>query len=321
MKALVTGGAGLIGSNFLNACQSGAIDLFSEIVVLDKLTYAGDEENIPPSSSRLTIKFERGDICNEKQVEAVVQGVDVVINFAAESHVDRSIQSTRPFVDSNILGTSVLLDISLKQKIPQFVQISTDEVYGAKIRGESVESDFLAPNSSYAASKASADLLCRAAFETHKLDVRITRCCNNYGPYQHPEKLIPKIITNLLLDKKIPLYGDGLQTREWIHAHEHSLAIAQVISKGKAGEIYNIAGSSRITNLELVRLFLRELNKDENMIEFVEDRKGHDRRYALNGEKARTEIGFESTRKIQEELPDLLQWYSQNANWWKSKIS
>lgn len=316
MKYLVTGGAGFIGSNFINSILTQSNQGISGIAVLDKLTYAGSLENIE-QEIRSEVKFFRGDICDESVVVKAMQGVDIVVNFAAESHVDRSIESGRTFASSNFLGTQVLLESALKLGVGKFLQVSTDEVYGSVNEGTSNENDALLPNSPYAATKAAADLLVRSYVETYSMDIRVTRCVNNYGPNQHPEKFLPMAITNIIEGKKISVYGQGINIREWISVRDHCLAIEAVLKQGKAGEIYNIGTGERTSNLSLAKKILEIMEVSESNIEFIEDRKGHDLRYAVNSEKIKHDLGFEVLSNLDTGLVDLVKWYKSNTAWWK----
>ena len=316
MKYLVTGGAGFIGSNFINSILAQSNLGVSSISVLDKLTYAGSLENLE-EGIRSEVKFFRGDICDESVVVKAMQGVDIVVNFAAESHVDRSIESGRAFASSNFLGTQVLLESALKLGVGKFLQVSTDEVYGSVNEGTSNENDALLPNSPYAATKAAADLLVRSYVETYSMDIRVTRCVNNYGPNQHPEKFLPMAITNIIEGKKISVYGQGINIREWISVRDHCLAIEAVLKQGKAGEIYNIGTGERTSNLSLAKKILEIMEVSESNIEFIEDRKGHDLRYAVNSEKIKHELGFEVLSNLDTGLVDLVKWYKSNTAWWK----
>jgi len=318
MKYLVTGGAGFIGSNFINSILTQNNLGVSAISVLDKLTYAGSLENIE-EGIRSEVEFFRGDICDESVVVKAMQGVDIVVNFAAESHVDRSIESGRTFASSNFLGTQVLLESALKLGVDKFVQVSTDEVYGSVDEGTSNENDVLLPNSPYAATKAAADLLVRSYVETYSMDIRVTRCVNNYGANQHPEKFLPMAITNIIEGKKISVYGQGINIREWISVRDHCLAIEAVLKQGKAGEIYNIGTGERTSNLSLAKKILKIMEVSESNIEFIEDRKGHDLRYAVNSEKIKRELGFEVLSNLDTGLIDLIKWYKSNTAWWKMR--
>ena len=319
MKLLITGGAGFIGSNFIHY----VVDRYPgwSIINLDKLTYAGNLENLRNVEARFpNYRFVRGDIADPDVVEQVfAHGVDVVVNFAAETHVDRSIADAAPFIRSNVQGTQVLLDAARRHKAAKFVQVSTDEVYGSLGPADPpfTETSPLAPNSPYAASKAGADLLCRAYKHTHRLPVIITRCSNNFGPYQFPEKLIPLAVTNALEDKPVPVYGDGQNIRDWLYVADHCRALELVILSGKPGEIYNVGGGGEMTNLELVRKVLNLMGKSEDLIEFVPDRPGHDRRYAINAAKIRQELSWEKEYAFDEALRRTVEWYVRNPSWWR----
>jgi dTDP-glucose 4,6-dehydratase len=318
MKLLVTGGCGFIGSNFILYMLESYPDV--QIVNLDLLTYAGNLENLQdarPYGERH--RFVRGDISDHQLVDSLIaEGFDAVINFAAESHVDRSIIDASAFVRTNVLGTQVLLDSCRACKVPRFVQISTDEVYGSLgDQGAFTEETQLAPNSPYSASKAAADLLVRAYHRTYAMDVVITRCSNNYGPYQFPEKLIPLMITNALADKELPVYGDGLHVRDWIHVKDHCRAIDVVLRKGRSGEIYNIGSMSEYPNVEIVRHILKRLDKPESLMRFVKDRPGHDRRYAMDPSKIRRKLGWEPLITHEQGLDQTIMWYIEHEEWWK----
>jgi dTDP-glucose 4,6-dehydratase len=319
MRLLVTGGAGFIGSNFVRMIANGAIDGISELRVLDKLTYAGNLENLREIDSG-SFEFIKGDICDVDTVNRVSNHVDAIINFAAESHVDKSISNPNDFILSNVLGVQNLLNASVYNDVGRFVQVSTDEVYGSVSSGFSLEADPILPNSPYSASKASAELLVRSYHKTYGLDTLITRSSNNYGPYQFPEKLIPLFITNLIKDKKVPIYGSGKNVRDWIFVEENCSAINKVMRSGKAGEIYNIGGNQQFTNLEITNLILELMNKDRSFIEFVRDRKGHDERYALNNEKVAKEIGFVPKLQFRLGLEKTIDWYLRNEHWWRKLV-
>ena len=291
MNILITGGAGFIGSHFVNLMTKSSI--VKKIYILDKLTYASNLSNLGETLSVPNIEFIHAGIEDDVVVGSVMKNVDAVVNFAAESHVDRSISDARPFINSNILGVQVLLDKALENGVEKFIQISTDEVYGSIEIDSFDEESPLNPNSPYAASKASADLLVLAAHRTHGLATCITRCSNNYGPNQFPEKLIPLAINRILLGQKIPVYGTGLNVRDWIHVEDHVLAVEKVLYGGIAGEIYNIAGNNELTNLDLLDRILAYFNLDESRLEFIQDRKGHDFRYSINGEKIKNQLGFQ----------------------------
>jgi dTDP-glucose 4,6-dehydratase len=316
VRLLVTGGAGFIGSNFIRRVLDGSLPGFSSVTVLDKLTYAGTLTNLKNLKSS-DYEFVHGDICNADLIEGLLPGFDVVINFAAESHVDRSIAGAKDFVVTNVLGVQTLLDAVKNSSVQTFIQISTDEVYGSIVKGSWPETDPLLPNSPYAASKAAGDLLARSYQKTHGIDIRITRCSNNYGPNQFPEKVIPLFITNLIEGKKIPVYGSGMNIRDWLHVDDHCSAIYKAITKGKAGEIYNIGGGLELTNLELAKQILSAMNKSESEIEYVQDRKGHDLRYSVNCSKANKEIEYYPKVKFTDGLLETIKWYVENEEWWK----
>ncbi len=318
MKILVTGGAGFIGSCFIRTLvQKHPSDT---IVNLDKLTYAGNLENLMSIKDAKNYHFIQGDICDRPSVERVVSqyGVDAMINFAAESHVDRSIQNADAFMQTNILGTYCLLETVRKFKIKRYVQVSTDEVYGSLgEKGYFTESSSLAPNSPYAASKTSADLLVRAYFKTYKLPLMITRCSNNYGPYQYPEKLIPLFITRAFENQSLPMYGDGRYVRDWIHVEDHCLALLAVLEKGKEGEIYNIGARCEKTNLDIAYRILDILQKPRTLLTTVQDRPGHDRRYAIDSSKLEIELNWKPTHHLDDSLASLIDWYRSHQQWWK----
>jgi dTDP-glucose 4,6-dehydratase len=315
LKILVTGGAGFIGSNFVKRQLKENPLGISEIIVLDKLTYAGNLGNFAQKEREL-FEFIEGDICDVAVTEAIIKKVDHIVNFAAESHVDRSLVNASSFVTSNILGTQVLLENSRRHGIEKFVQVSTDEVYGSIAAGSWDEDFPLLPNSPYSASKASADLLVRSYQKTFGLNTNVTRCSNNFGPYQYPEKLIPLFVTNLIQNKKVPMYGSGSNIREWIHVEDHCRGIELVISNGKSGEIYNIGSGNEMTNLELAKLILKEMNEDESRIEFVDDRKGHDFRYSVSYEKISRELGFVPQIDFLSGLRSTVDFYKEESSWW-----
>jgi dTDP-glucose 4,6-dehydratase len=319
MRLLVTGGAGFIGSTFVRRVLDGREPTLAgaEVVVLDKLTYAGNEVNLAPVATHPALRFVKGDITDESLVADLMADIDAVVHFAAESHVDRSIRGADPFVVTNVVGTQILLQAALEVGVSRFVHISTDEVYGSIESGSWREDHALEPNSPYSASKASADLIVRAYARTHGMDVRITRCCNNYGPYQYPEKVIPLFVTNLLDGLPVPLYGDGLNVREWLHVDDHCRAIAMVLERGRAGEIYNVGGGTELTNTELTHLLLDALGADWSRVRPVADRKAHDRRYSLDWSKIRTELGFLPQVDFAEGLADTVRWYADHRNWWE----
>ncbi|MDX3194281.1 dTDP-glucose 4,6-dehydratase [Streptomyces sp. MN03-5084-2B] len=308
MKILVTGGAGFIGSHFVRTADD------ARITVLDRLTYAGDRANIQDTAH----EFVEGDICDADLLREVVPGHDVVVNFAAESHVDRSIEGASEFVRTNVLGTQTLMQACLDAGTPRVVQVSTDEVYGTIDAGSWTESSPLRPRSPYAAAKAGGDLIASAYAVTHGLPVSITRCGNNYGPYQYPEKVIPLFVTNLLMGRKVPLYGDGGNVRDWIHVDDHCRAIRLVAERGEPGEVYHVAGTAELTNIELTERILKAVGADESAIERVADRKGHDRRYSLDDTKLRG-IGYAPKTSFDDGLASTIAWYAENPAWWKSK--
>ncbi len=318
MKLLVTGGAGFIGSNFVRMASNGQLAGIDSIKVLDKLTYAGVIENLRAAEDFSGYEFVQGDICDLTLVNEVIKDVDAVINFAAESHVDRSITGFTDFVQTNIVGVQVLLDaIKASGSKIRFLQVSTDEVYGSIISGSWNEDWPLQPNSPYSASKASGELLTRSYFKTHGLDVVITRCSNNYGTHHFPEKLIPLFITNLIEGKKVPVYGAGKNVRDWLHVDDHCRGIYAALMHGKSGEVYNIGGGRELTNLEITDLILKEMSADESVIEYVEDRKGHDFRYSIDWTKIHRELGYEPQVKFEDGLKETIQWYRDNETWWK----
>jgi len=325
MKILVTGGAGFIGSNFIHYILEKYPDY--EIINLDLLTYCGNLENLKNIENNPNYQFIKGNIRDEKLANEIVSNnVEYIINFAAESHVDRSIEDPKIFLESNIIGTQNLLEIAKKYyekgQVKKYVQISTDEVYGSLGKtGYFTENTPLAPNSPYSASKAGADLLVRAYHETFDLPMNITRCSNNYGPYQFPEKLIPLMINNALNNKKLPVYGDGKNVRDWLHVHDHCTAIDRVLHKGKIGEVYNIGGSNEKENIEIVKLILKYLNKSESLIEYVEDRLGHDRRYAIDSSKIREELGWKPKYNFEIGITKTIEWYLANVEWLNHIIS
>lgn len=316
MRILVTGGAGFIGSNYVRRLIDGTLGGASEVTVLDKLTYAGTLTNLD-SVPKDSYRFVHGDICDQSLVSTLVKEHDAVVNFAAESHVDRSITNPGAFVDTNIRGTQVILDEIKKNPEKRFLQISTDEVYGT-IREGSWGEDFpLLPNSPYSASKASADLLTRAYFRTFGLNASITRCSNNYGPNQFPEKVIPLFVTNLIDEKKVPLYGDGMNIRDWLHVDDHCRGIHLVLRGGRAGEIYNIGGGQELSNKELTMKILSIFGRNEESIEFVPDRLGHDFRYSVNIEKISKELGYSPLINFEEGITGVIDWYRKNEAWWR----
>ncbi len=316
MKLLITGGAGFIGSNYIRRIIDGSLKGVDSIILLDKLTYAGTLLNLSslPSDS---FEFIEGDICDQELVDRLSKRSDAIVNFAAESHVDRSILGARVFFQTNVLGVHNLLDSARRNQVETFIQISTDEVYGSINEGSWPESDPLLPNSPYAASKASADLICRAFFNTYGCDVRVTRSSNNYGPYQFPEKVIPLFITNLIDNLKIPVYGTGTNIRDWLHVDDHCIGIHTVLTKGSAGEIYNIGGGTELSNLELTHKILSLMNKDESIIEFVEDRLGHDSRYSVDISKISEKLQYQPSIDFENGLMETVNWYIENEKWWR----
>jgi len=312
---LVTGGAGFIGSNFIKYMLN-KYDNY-RIINLDALTYAGNLENLKEIEQNSKYTFIKGSITDRTLVDSIVaNGVTHIINFAAESHVDRSIENPGIFIETNIMGTQVLLDTAKKYQVEKYIQVSTDEVYGSLGEtGYFTEETPLAPNSPYSASKASADLLVRAYHETFGLPVNITRCSNNYGPYQFPEKLIPLMIANASENKELPVYGDGKNVRDWLHVEDHCSAIDLVLHKGKSGEVYNIGGNNEKQNIEIVRLILTYLNKPESLIKYVKDRPGHDRRYAIDSQKIQNELGWKPKYTFEKGIEDTIKWYLNNKEW------
>ncbi|GAA3971116.1 dTDP-glucose 4,6-dehydratase [Thermobifida alba] len=318
MRILVTGGAGFIGSHYVRSLLAGRYPGTEgvRVTVLDKLTYAGNRANLPEHAPRL--EFVHGDVCDARLVGELMPGHDAVVHFAAETHVDRSIADADAFFRTNVIGTQVLLDAALAAGVERVVHVSTDEVYGSIDEGTWNEEEPMAPNSPYAASKAASDLVVRAFWRTHGLDVSISRCSNNYGPYQHPEKLIPRFVTNLLEKEPVPLYGDGLNVREWLHVDDHCRAVHLILTKGKAGEVYNVGGGDERTNLEITERLLELCGADRTAIQWVADRDGHDRRYALDGTKIREELGYEPEIPFERGLADTVAWYRENVDWWKA---
>ena len=312
MKILITGGAGFIGSNFVHYVLDRHSD---EVVVLDKLTYAGRKENL--QDVMRSIEFIKGDINDKKIVSNLVKKVDGIVNFAAETHVDRSIISAEDFVRTNILGLQTLLEASKESNIKKFIHISTDEVYGSIDDGSFKETDKLNPSSAYAASKAGADLLATSFNTTHNMPIIITRTCNNFGPFEHVEKFIPKIITNAIRKREIPIYGDGTNIREWMFVKDNCNAIYTVLRKGAVGEIYNIAAHNEMRNIDVVKMILEMMGKPFNLIKMVKDRPGHDKRYSMICEKIQA-LGWKPESKFKEMLKYTIEWYQNNQNWWKS---
>jgi len=317
MRLIVTGGAGFIGSNYVKHLLNGSLRGVSKITILDKLTYAGTRSNFENLDTQ-DFDFVEGDICDQGLVEKLVARHDAIINFAAESHVDRSISQSRNFIVTNILGTHTLLEAIRKNENVTLLQVSTDEVYGSIESGASLEDDLLLPNSPYAASKASADLLVRSYFKTYDLNVLITRCSNNYGPNQFPEKLIPLFITNLLENKTVPVYGGGKNIRDWLHVDDHCRGIHLALTNGKPGSIYNIGGGTQISNIDLTQRLIQILGKDETSISYVQDRLGHDFRYSINHNKITSELGYRPSVQFETGLLETVDWYQKNTPWWKA---
>jgi dTDP-glucose 4,6-dehydratase len=319
MRLVVTGGAGFIGSHYVRSLllTERGKDV-THITVLDMLTYAGNLENLVPVKNDPRYSFVQGDINDADLVLELIRDADAVVHFAAESHVDRSITGSAEFIRTNVLGTHTLLEAARQTGLGRFVHVSTDEVYGTIAQGSWPETDPLLPNSPYAASKASSDLLVRSYFRTHGLDTVTTRCSNNYGPYQYPEKLIPLFATNLIDGLQVPVYGEGLNVRDWLHVDDHCKGIHLALTKGKAGEIYNIGGGTELNNMEMTRLILQDFHADwDTSVKHVEDRKGHDLRYSVDCRKANNELGYEPQVQFQDGLSATIQWYRENENWWR----
>ncbi|MGJ7908848.1 dTDP-glucose 4,6-dehydratase [Actinopolyspora sp. H202] len=319
MKVLVTGGAGFIGSHYVRQLLTGGYPAFdgAEVVVLDKLTYAGNLANLAEVADHPRLRFVRGDVRDPELLAEWMPGTDVVVHFAAESHVDRSITAGGDFVLTNVVGTENLLRAALSAEVTRFVHVSTDEVYGSIAEGSWSEDYPLEPNSPYSASKAGADLLARAYHRTHELPVCVTRCSNNYGPYQYPEKMIPLFVTNLLDGKEVPLYGDGGNVRDWLHVADHCRGIQLVAESGEPGEVYNIGGGTELSNSELTSMLLEAVGVDWSMVRPVTDRKGHDRRYSLRHDKISAELGYGPTISLREGLAETVEWYRRNRAWWE----
>ena len=317
MKLLVTGGAGFIGSCFVRHILNKYPDY--KVINIDALTYCGNLANLKDVENNSNYNFVHGNICDKKLVRELISQVDCVVNFAAESHVDNSIKNPEIFIETNVQGTLNLLQASKEIGIERYLQVSTDEVYGTLGKtGYFYETTPLAPNSPYSASKASADMLVRAYYETYKMPVLTTRCSNNYGPYQYPEKLIPFFISKLLRGEKVPVYGDGLNVRDWLYVYDHCAAIDTVLHKGRIGEVYNIGGHNEKTNIEITRLILEAMGKDESSIEYVQDRLGHDRRYAISNDKITSELGWKPSVTFEEGIKMTIDWYLNNQDWIKS---
>jgi dTDP-glucose 4,6-dehydratase len=316
VKFFITGGAGFIGSNFVNFLFKSDLN-FDKITVFDKFTYAANLKNLSAHQSNPMLKVVKGDITDSKLLYHEMQDHDVVIHFAAESHVDRSISSAEEFIKSNVMGTHNVLEGVRINNVRTMIHISTDEVYGTILDGSADELHPLLPNSPYASSKASSDLVARSFHQTHGVDVRITRCCNNFGKYQHPEKMIPVVINSILKQKKIPIYGDGSNVREWIHVEDHCKGILEVLKNGNPGEIYNIGTGIRMSNLDLATLILQLMGESMDKISFVADRQGHDFRYSLNSEKIRN-LGFAPSIDLDGQLKSAIDWYKHNVNYWET---
>ena len=316
---LVAGGAGFIGSNFVRMAIEGRLPGLedAQLTVLDALTYSGTLTNLKSVENSPRFSFIHGDIRDPAIVKKAMEGHNAVVHFAAESHVDRSVNNSRIFVETNVLGTQTLLDQALAQELEKFVHVSTDEVYGSIDSGSWNEDEPLLPNSPYSASKAASDLLVRSYHITHGLNTSITRCSNNYGTHHFPEKVIPLFVTNLLDGEKVPLYGDGKNIRDWLHVDDHCRGIALVFSAGRAGETYNIGGGTELSNLELTELLLTSTGRNESYVERVADRKGHDRRYSVSINKIRSELGYSPQVPFDQGLADVVQWYRDNRWWWK----
>jgi dTDP-glucose 4,6-dehydratase len=319
VKLLVTGGAGFIGSHLVRTLLTGGYPAYQgvEVTVYDKLTYAGNVANLAPVIFNDRYRFVQGDILDGVLLDEVLPGHDAVLNLAAESHVDRSITGAAEFVMTNAVGVQTLLDACVRARIPRVVQVSTDEVYGSIPEGSSRETDLLEPNSPYSAAKAGGDLIARSYAVTHGLDVVVTRCTNNYGPYQYPEKIVPLFVTNLLDGLTVPLYGDGLNIRDWLHVDDHCRALALVLEKGRTGETYNIGGGTELTNRDLTERLLAACGRDWSSVEPAVDRLGHDRRYSLDDSKLRDELGYAPAMDFDAGLGATVAWYRDNEPWWR----
>jgi dTDP-glucose 4,6-dehydratase len=319
VKIVVTGGAGFIGSNFVRMAMADRLPGLTPttVTVLDALTYSGTMTNLDAVADDPRFRFEHADIRDSEALDRILPGHDAIVHFAAESHVDRSVTDAGIFVETNVLGTQRLLDAALRHGIARFVHVSTDEVYGSIDEGEWNEDEPLLPNSPYAASKAGSDLIVRSYHRTHGMNVSITRCSNNYGPHHFPEKLIPLFVTNLIDGKKVPLYGDGQNRRDWLHVDDHCRGIALVLTSGRAGETYNIGGGTELTNRELTDMLLEATGRDESFVNYVEDRKGHDRRYCVSINKISRELGYTPQVPFAKGLSDVVQWYRDNREWWE----
>jgi dTDP-glucose 4,6-dehydratase len=318
MRLFVTGGAGFIGSHYVRSLLSGAYPGFedAEVTVFDKLTYAGNLANLAPVADSPRYRFVRGDICDPAALEAALPGHDAVVNFAAETHVDRSITGAADFALTNFVGAQQVFDAALRYEVGRVVHVSTDEVYGTIPEGSWSEDHVLEPNSPYSAAKAGADLLARAYARTYGLNISVTRCSNNYGPYQFPEKVIPLFVTNLIDGRKVPLYGDGLNVRDWLHVDDHCRGIQLVLTDGRPGEFYNIGGGRELTNKELTQLLLDACGRDWDSVEYVTDRLGHDRRYSVDHSKLAA-MGYAPRHAFEDGLAETVQWYRDNRDWWE----
>jgi dTDP-glucose 4,6-dehydratase len=323
VRVLVTGGAGFIGSHYVRSALSGGLPGLAdaEVVVLDKLTYAGDLANLAGAEDSPRLRFVRGDIADSDLVDGLMGEVDEVVHFAAESHVDRSIAGPAAFVMTNVVGTQTLLQAARANDVTRFVHVSTDEVYGSVDAGSATERDPLEPTSPYAASKASSDLLALAFHRTYGLPVVVTRCTNNYGPYQLPEKLIPRFVTRLLSGQRVPLYGDGRQVRDWLHVDDHCGAVDLVRAQGRCGEVYNIGGGTELTNREMTERLLRHCGADWDRVEQVTDRLGHDQRYSLDTRKIASELGYAPRVELEDGLARTVRWYRDNREWWSRAVT
>lgn len=318
MRILVTGGAGFVGSYYVRSLLTGGYQAYAgaDVTVLDKLTNTGNLANLSPVSSNPRLRFVHGDVCDPTVVADVIAGQDLVVHFAAESHVDRSIHDAGPFVTTNVGGTQVLLDAARRAGVGRLVHVSTDEVYGSIAEGRWTEAAPVAPSSPYAASKAGADVLALAYHRTYGMDVVVTRACNNYGPYQFPEKIVPLFVTNLLEDRQVPLYGDGGHVREWLHVSDHCAGVHLVAEQGQAGGVYHIGGGAELTNTELTDRLLKACGKGWDSVRYVDDRKGHDRRYALDIGRSRRELGYAPSISIEDGLAGTVAWYREHRDWW-----
>ncbi|MEO8527481.1 MAG: dTDP-glucose 4,6-dehydratase [Pseudolysinimonas sp.] len=319
MRILVTGGAGFIGSNFVRRTLDDVYPGLesAEVVVYDALTYSGNLANLAPVAASPRYSFVHGDIRDSALLDSTLPGIDAIVHFAAESHVDRSVRDAGPFVETNVVGTQRLLDAALRAGTKRFVHVSTDEVYGSIAEGSWAEDRPLEPNSPYSASKAGSDLLARSFHRTHGMNVSITRCSNNYGPYHFPEKLIPLFVTNLIDGQHVPLYGSGENIRDWLHVDDHTRGIAMVLVGGRAGEIYNIGGGTELTNRELTQMMLDATGRDWSYVDAVEDRKGHDLRYSVDISKIRSELGYKPLVPFDQGLAEVVQWYRDRRDWWE----